>query len=153
MIKIGDRVYLDGYHYEVVCMDRTNHGLALIDDKGAMVPRKPVYMVPKSVELEYIATKTFELGDKVTSLLKDRAGQAMTGTVVGYELGNRIVVKSDRGNDRVRYSYKPSEITKYVAPKPIIIPIAKLIELHNGQLKFDVDNNDYEVLIKVLRRR
>ena len=155
MIKIGDKVYFNGYEYEVVCMDKSHYGLAHIDSKDYIVAGLPVYMVPKTVTLEPIASKVFELGDKVHSLLKDKGGQTMTGTVVGYELENRVVVKSDRGCDRVRYSYRPTEIKKYDPSKTvtIAIPVADIIELSNGQLKFNISDNNSELakLAKALK--
>ena len=143
MTKIGDKVYFDGKHYVVVCMDRAHHGLALIDHNDYIVNGRPVIMVPKTVQLEPIATKTFELGDKVISKLRENGTQPMIGTVVGYELNNRLIVKSDRGNDRVRYSYSPSELAKHTVTT-ISMPISKLIEMHNGQLKFSFNTDDKE---------
>ena len=143
MIKIGDMVYYKEFDYAVVCMDKANYGLAHIDNKGNIVGGLPVYMVPKTTKLEPIATRMFDIGDKVMSLLRENGGQTMTGTVVGYELGNRLIVKSDKGNDRVRYSYSPLELNKYNAAT-ISMPISKLIEMHNGQLKFSFNTDDKE---------
>lgn len=152
MIKIGDKVYFDGKHYTVVCMDRAHHGLALIDHNDYIVNGRPVIMVPKTVQLEPIATKTFELGDKVISKLRENGAQPMIGTVVGYELNNRLIVKSDRGNDRVRYSYSPSELAKHTVTT-ISIPLSNLIEMHNGQLKFNLSSDDDTLaeLINILK--
>lgn len=153
MIKIGDKVYFDGKYYTVVCMDRDHHGIALIDDNDNLIHGQPVKMIPKTVTLEPLATRMFDIGDSVIPKLRDNSNQQMTGTVVGYEIGNRVVVKSNRGNDRVRYSYSPLELNKYNAAT-ISMPISKFIEMHNGQFKFsfNTDDKEFKDIIQELKK-
>jgi hypothetical protein len=98
-ITVGSKVLFEGFTYQVVGI--TGDHAAIFHPE---VSNTAAFLVPVS-RLTLDAEATFEIGDKVCSHLSFR------GRVTGFEKEtNRVICKSDRQNDRVRYAYKPHEL-------------------------------------------
>lgn len=99
-MQIGDRGFYDGRIFKIVGSMEGNW--VLYNDELSY----SALVVPKH-RVERVAEDVYAVGDIVASF------HVFEGTVTGFEQQtNRVICRSLRGQDRVRYAYKLEELTE-----------------------------------------
>ena len=101
--------------FEVVSIN-VNTGLRIVHQGNPVTQ----YSVPKK-DCEQLISEVYAIGDKIETTLK---GGGMIGTIQAFEYhNNRAACMSIKigayRDDRTRYSYKPHELSVYVAPNKL----------------------------------
>lgn len=140
--KIKDRVYYQGKFCEVVCMDQLHYGLMVVDDAyRASGGATNVSMIRKTEDIQEIAIVKFGRGQLVQSTLKGE--DSLIGTVVGHEAGNKVIVKSHKGPERARYTYRPDELEYYTPPKQTYVTFVvndqMVTQTPGGQMMLNIE--------------